>query len=195
MLIKNFTCPFCQQKGIIKNFEKKELFVQHVDQEHLSLLLYELKKSAFSGKISVFSKQLITLQPLEHFISDQKNLKEILQVILHQLSKWELIKVALIVTADYRIPSLDQESPAEKSDNENKNNSDAVLAEERDNFTLRTKREIFNVNESLTTAKKKVKNLLRSLLEREQDLLMRGSGWQFESLQSCNIEIVNQKTI
>ena len=103
--------------------------------------------------------------------------------------------MALIVTADYRIPSLDQESPAEKSGNENKNNSDAVLAEERDNFTLRTKREIFNVNESLTTARKKVKILLRSLLEREQDLLMRGSGWQFESLQSCNIEIVNQNII
>ena len=192
---KNFTCPFCQQKGIIKNFKKKEQFVQHVDEKHLDSLFYKLIRSAFNGKISVFSKQLITLKPLEHFISDRKNLKEILQVILHQLSKFELIKVALIVTADYRIPSADQDLPAEKSDNENNDDSETMLAEERDNFTLRTKRIIFNINETKTTAQKKVKILLKSLLEREQDLLMRGSGWQFESLQSCNIEIVSQSTI
>ena len=204
---RNFTCPFCQQNGIIKNFDKKEMLVQHVDHEHLKLLFYKLIKSAFNGKISVFSKQLVTLQPLEHFISDRKNLKEIMQVILHQLSKYEVVKVALIVTADYRIPSVEQDSSAAKLDDKNNDNSDSasadknndnsdpVLAEERDNFTLRTKREIFNVNESITTAKKKVKILLKSLLEREQDLLMRGSGWQFESLQSCNIEIVSHNTI
>ena len=192
---RNFACPFCQEKGIIKNFENKKVFVQHVDQEHLDSLFYKLKRSAFNGKISVFSKQLITLQPLEQFISDQKNLKEITQVILHQLSKFELVKVALIITADYRIPSVEQDSQAAKSDNESSDNSGPALAEERDNFTLRTKRQIFNVNESITTARKKVKILLRSLLEREQDLLMRGSGWQFESLHSCDIEVVSQNII
>ena len=69
------------------------------------------------------------------------------------------------------------------------------MAEERDRFSLRTKRQIFNVNESLAAAKKKVRNLLKSLLDREQDLLMRGSGWQFESLHSCDIEIVSHNII
>ena len=84
--------------------------MKHIDQEHLDLLIYKLKKSAFNGKISVFSKPIITLQLLETFISDKKNLEEILQVILHQLSKFEVVKVALIVSAEYRIPSNTEDS-------------------------------------------------------------------------------------
>lgn len=86
--------------------------MQHIDQKHSELLIYKLKKSAFNGKISVFTKPLMTLQLLEDFISDKKNIKEILQVILHQLSKFEIIKVALIVTAEYRIPSNTEDSTA-----------------------------------------------------------------------------------
>ena len=124
-----------------------------------------------------------------------KNLKEILQVILHQLSKFKVIKVAIIVTADYRIPSVAQDTSAAEFENENGDDEELILAEERDNFSLRTKREIFSVNESNKSATKKVRNLLKLLLEREQDLLMRGSGWQFESLHSCDIEIVSHNTI
>ena len=112
VLKKGYICPFCQLKGIDRHFEEKQVYVQHIDQEHLNSLIYKLKKSAFNGKISVFTKPLITLQLLENFISDKKNLKEILQVILHQLSKFEVIKVALIVTAEYRIPSNTEESLA-----------------------------------------------------------------------------------
>ena len=109
---KGYTCPFCQQKGIYKHFKEKKLIVQHIDQEHLDSLIYKLKKSAFNGKISVFSKPLITFQLLENFISDKKNSKEILQVILHQLSKFDVVKVSLIVTAEYRIPSNTEDSSA-----------------------------------------------------------------------------------
>ena len=109
---KGHTCPFCQQKGIYKYFENKKVFVKHIDQEHLDSLKYKLKKSAFNGKISVFSKTLITLQLLEDFVSDTKNLKEILEVILIQLSKLGVVKVALIVAAEYRIPSNTEDSPA-----------------------------------------------------------------------------------
>ena len=111
-LKKGHTCPFCQQKGIYRHFEDKKVFVKHIDQEHLDSLIYKLKKSAFNGKISVFSKPLITLQLLENFISDKKNVIEILQVILHQLSKFDVVKVALILTAEYRIPSNAEESSA-----------------------------------------------------------------------------------
>ena len=180
----NFVCPFCLQNKVHKHFDKKEYLVRHVDNKHLDLLIYKLKRSAFDGKISIFSKKLISLQPLEQFISDQKNLKEILQVILHQLSKYEIIKVALIVTADYRIPSIKKIS----------SDPDFLLAEERDSFSLRTNREIFNVNESKKSSIKKIRHLFKSLLEREEDLLTRGSGWQFEAIYSCDIEIVSQST-
>ena len=79
--------------------------------------------------------------------------------------------------------------------NKNGDNGDTSLAEERDSFALRTQRLIFNVNESLAVAKKKVRILLKLLFDREQDLLMRGSGWQFESLRSCDIEIVSHNSI
>ena len=109
---KGHTCPFCHQKGIYRHFEDKKEFVKHIDQVHLESLIYKLKKSAFDGKISVFSKPLITLQFLENFISDKKNLEEILQVILIQLSKLGVVKVALIVSAEYRIPSNAENSSA-----------------------------------------------------------------------------------
>ena len=190
-IIKNiFNCQFCDE-----TFKNKDLLVQHVDENHLDSLKYKLVKSAFDGKICRFHKKLVTLQPLESFVSDRKNLKEILQVILHQLSKFKVIKVAIIVTADYRIPSVAQDTSAAEFENENGDDEELILAEERDNFSLRTKREIFSVNESNKSATKKVRNLLKLLLEREQDLLMRGSGWQFESLHSCDIEIVSHNTI
>ena len=194
-LKKELICPFCQEKEIYKHFSNKETLVHHVDQEHLDLLIYKLQKSAFNGKITIFSKKIIALQSLEKFISDRKNLNEIFKVILHQLSKFDVVKVALIVTADYRIPSVEQDSTTANLSEENENDSEPLLAEERDSFSLRTKRQIFNVNESPIIAKKKIKNLFKSLLDREQDLLMRGSGWQFESLYSCDIEIVSNNTI
>ena len=185
----NYKCPFCDEK-----FKNKNLLEQHVDHNHLDSLKYKLIRKAFNGKISLFSKKLASLQPLESFVSDRENLKDILKVILHQLSKFKVIKAAIIVTADYRIPSVAQNTSAADQENED-DVGQLLLAEERDNFNLRTKREIFNVVESPISATKKIRNLLKSLLEREQDLLMRGSGWQFESLLSCDIEIVSHNSI
>ena len=114
-------------------------------------------------------------------------MKEILQVISHQLSKFPVLKASLIITADYRIPSAKNDSSTTNINDENDDDDNIPLAEERDNFTLRTKREIFSVNETEKSAKKKIRNLFKSLLDREQDLLMRGSGWQFEALHLCGI--------
>ena len=58
---KKFICPFCPQEES-NDFKRKNLLVNHVDQVHLDSLVYKLKKSAFGGKISIFTKQLITLQ-------------------------------------------------------------------------------------------------------------------------------------
>ena len=186
----NYKCPFCDEK-----LKSKNLLELHVDQNHLDSLKYQPIRSAFDGKISLFSKKLATLQPLESFVGDRENLKDIQQVILHQLSKFKVIKAAIIVTADYRIPSVAQNTADADQGDETENDGQLLLAEERDNFSLRTKREIFNVVESPESVTKKVRNLLKSLLEREQDLLMRGSGWQFESLLSCDIEIVSHNSI
>ena len=208
-------CPFCQQKKDIKHFKSKELLVHHVDREHLDSLKYQLINEAFNGQISLFSKQLVTLQPLENFLSDEQNIEDIFEVIKHQLSKYDVVTVAIIVTADYRIPSLEQNVSATQISNENNKTADSLPttdvdntalagnseesglhpAEERDQFTLRTKRKFFNVHESPDEALKNIRILLQTLLDREQDLLMRGSGWQFEGLQSCVIEIVNQSNI
>ena len=191
---KRFNCPFCAKNNIDKHFPKKELLVQHVNQEHLNSLKYDKIKSAFDGKITLFRKKLVTLQTLENFVSDKKNFEEILKVILFKLSEFDIVKVALILAADYRIPSIEHTSSEVETNNESNDTSDSLLAEERDRFTLRTKREIFNVHESEKSTRKKVRHLLRSLFEREQDLLMRGSGWQFETLHLCDIEIVSHNT-
>ena len=208
-------CPFCYRKTIIKHFKSKELLVQHVDQAHLDSLKYQLVKAAFDGQISFFSKRLVTLQPLENFLSDEQNIEDIFKVIKHQLSKYDVVTVAIIVTADYRIPSLEQHVSATQTNNVNNTNADSLpttdvdntklagnsgesglhLAEERDQFTLRTKRKFFNVHQSPEEALKNIRTLLQTLLDREQDLLMRGSGWQFEGLQSCDIEIISQSNI
>ena len=149
-LKKKFDCPFCAQK----DFQEKKLLVLHVDEKHLNSLKYKLIKSAFNGKISLFRKKLVTLQTLEKFISDKKNFEEIFQVIKHQLSKFNIVEVALILTADYRVPSIENDFSVTENNSENNDNSDSLLAEERDSFTLRTKREIFNVNKTEKSTKK-----------------------------------------
>ena len=97
-------------------------------------------------------------------------------MILHELSKSEVIKVALIVTAEYRLPAV---SETDKTDNSEDTDSDIAVAINRDNFTLRTQRLTFTVNESNRIFKNRVKSLLKILLQREEELLTKGSGWQF----------------
>ena len=177
----NYECPSCEAE-----FKDRDSLVRHFDSFHLPSFKYKLRSEVFNGRYNFYSRNLVTLQPLESFVRDQKNIREILKTIFHQLMKFQVVKVSIIVNADYRIPSLTQEG---------QNDDKQLLAEERDNFSLRTKREIFNTYESRKSARKRLRNLLESLVEREQDLLMRGSGWQFEALTSCDIEIDSPNSI
>ena len=161
--------------------------MEHVDDSHLGSLKYELTKSSLNGSVKIYSKLLVSLQPLDVFVNDKKTAKEICDVILHELSKSEVIKVALIVTAEYRLPAV---SETDKTDNLENTDSDIAVAINRDNFTLRTQRLTFTVNESNRFFKNRVKSLLKILLQREEELLTKGSGWQFESIHFCEIEIV-----
>ena len=195
-LKKDYTCPFCQLNGVSTYFGNKKDFVEHVDEQHKNNLVFKEVKSALNRVITIFTKQIVSLQPLEQFVSDKKNVYDIVEVIKLELAKTESIKVSLIVKADYRIPSMVQADDKE-ADVGNKDQSaeaQTPLAEERDSFTLRTSAEHFHVNQTLNQVRSQVKTLLRSLYKREEDLLTRGSGWQFELLHSCSIEIVNLGT-
>ena len=106
------------------------------------------------------------------------------------------------MTAAYQIPDLN--SAAEKKDIEPDNtNIDAIsekpsdqtslqiLSNDQDVFALRTSYIQFTSFDSSRSLKGKVQKLLHNLLNREEDLLMRGSGWRFESLSFSDIQITS----
>ena len=155
--------------------------MRHIDEEHAGDLAYKLKKEAFDGKIQIYVKLLASLQPLEQFVNNKKNRREIARVILQSLNKSPVVRVSLIVTAHYQM----QETSEDKDQS----------VQERDSFTLRTKASIFSRYDKSKGFHNRVRILLNSLLKREEDLLMRGSGWVFESLHTCEIEIVQMKAI
>ena len=192
-LKKDYSCPLCQLSNVSTYFDNKKDLVEHVDNLHKDGLVYKEVKSALNRAITIFTKQIVSLQPLEQFVSDKKNVYDIVEVIKLELAKTESIKVSLIVKADYRIPSMVQtdDKQADVANEEQSVEKQTPLAEERDSFTLRTSAEHFHVNQTLNQVRSQVKTLLRSLYKREEDLLTRGSGWQFELLHSCSIEIVS----
>ena len=193
-LKKDYACPFCQLNEVSTYFDNKKDLVEHVDGQHKNNLVFKEVKSAINRAITIFTKQIVSLQPLEQFVSDKKNVYDIVEVIKLELAKTESIKVSLIVKADYRIPSMVQADENARDADDVANKEQVPLAEERDSFTLRTSAEHFHVNQTLNQVRSQVKTLLRSLYKREEDLLTRGSGWQFELLHSCSIEIVNLGT-
>ena len=131
-----------------------------------------------------------------------KNKQEIVDVIRHELSKTFTIKVALILSAAYQIPDLN--STAEKKDidpdtinidDTSEKSSDQlsprILSNDRGVFALRTSYIQFTSFDSSRSLKGKVQTLLHNLVSREEDLLMRGSGWRFESLSFSDIQITS----
>ena len=193
---REYTCSFCKLNNIPTYFDNKKNLVEHVDEQHKNNLVFKEVKTSLNRAITIFTKQIVSLQPLEQFVSDKKNVYDIVEVIKLELAKTESIKVSLIVKADYRIPSMTQadDKEADVANEEQSAEEQIPLAEERDSFTLRTSAEHFHVNQTLNQVRSQVKTLLRSLYKREEDLLTRGSGWQFELLHSCSIEIVNLGT-
>ena len=185
-------CPFCDQGKQV--FEKRSNLISHIDNAHLESLKYTLHKSALNGKIKFFRKRFFTEQSLPDFVSDKANHLDIVNVLKHELSKTPFIKAALILTAAYQIPDLS--SPIDSNNKEsNLDHKYQILAKDRDAFALRSKSIGYTVYESLRLLKARVKFQLQSLVAREEDLLMRGSGWTFESLTCCDIQITNLATI
>ena len=102
----------------------------------------------------------------------------------------------------YQIPDLN--SAAEKKDIEpdttnidtisekpSNQTSLQILSNDRDVFALRTSYIQFMSFDSSRSLKGKVQKLLHNLVSREEDLLIRGSGWRFESLSFSDIQITS----
>ena len=69
--------------------------------------------------------------------------------------------------------------------------SHELMPSDRDVFALRTGYIQFTSFDSSRSLKGKAQKLLNNLITREEDLLMRGSGWRFESLSFSDIQITN----
>ncbi len=199
-LNQSFQCPFCENE--VSSFKSRKDLVSHIDASHLENLNYSLYKSALNGKIKFYRKHIFSKETLQGFVANKKNRQEIVDVICHELSKTFTVKVALILTAAYQIPDLN--SAAEKkviepnttniddtSDKPSDQSSPQILSNDRDVFALRTSYIQFTSFDSSRSLKGKVQKLLHNLVNREEDLLMRGSGWRFESLSFSDIQITS----
>ena len=101
--------------------------------------------------------------------------EEIFHLIKSQLINRSAFRISIAINANYEIPDLSEEGEQQARSLDN------------DTFTLRSKGIVVNEFEENRSIKNKISFLLRGALAREEDLLTRGSGWHFESLQSCDI--------
>ena len=211
-LNQSLQCPFC--KNELSSFKSRNDLVSHIDSSHLEDLNYSLFKSALNGKIKIFRKHIFSTETLHAFVVNRANRQEIVDVIRHELSKTFTVKVALILSAAYQIPDLnsatkDKDTETEAVDNTSTQpqtvvsniddsteksldqSSHQLMPSDRDVFALRTGYIQFTSFDSSRSLKGKVQKLLNNLITREEDLLMRGSGWRFESLSFSDIQITN----
>ena len=139
---------------------------------HGEVMVYK-KTSAIGDKISIFKKDLTPeKRTLAAFCNSKKVLSEIFDLIKAELAARSVFRISIVITADYEIPDLG-EGATNSSDN--------------DTFSLRTKGVVVNEFEGGRRVKRKIRSLLLGALQREEDLLTRGSGWRFQHLQSCDI--------
>ena len=73
----------------------------------------------------------------------------------------------------------------------NSNHQQSLSVNDRDIFALRSETVQITQFDSSQTVWSRVRKLLKSAINREEDLLMRGSGWRFESLMMCDIQVTN----
>ena len=88
-----------------------------------------------------------------------------------ELTKRSAFRISVVITANYELPELIEDGK----------NFDS------DTFSLRSKGEVINEFESDRKIKRKIKTLLQGAVDREDDLLTRGSGWCFANLQCCDV--------
>ena len=130
------------------------------------------KISAINNKIAIFRKNLISAKiTLADFCHSKQTLSEIFNLMKFELTKRSAFRISVVITANYELPELIEDGK----------NFDS------DTFSLRSKGEVINEFESDRKIKRKIKTLLQGAVDREDDLLTRGSGWCFANLQCCDV--------
>ena len=66
-LKKDYICPLCQLSDVSTYFDNKKDLVEHVDDTHKNSLVFKEVKNVLNGMLSIFTKQIVSLQPLEVF--------------------------------------------------------------------------------------------------------------------------------
>ena len=162
-----YKCSSCSHVS-----ETRSNLKAHVKSHHQDSLKY-VKTSALQDKVCIYRKNLSGEDySLPDFCSSTETVKDICDVLKFELQNKVVFYVSLAIVANYELSDLA----------ENKNI-------DSDSFCLRTKKVNLNEFESDEWLKAKIGQMLRSALARENDLLTRGSGWRFDSLQCCDILI------
>ena len=162
-------CPFCESK-----FQDKEKLLLHIDSNHPKSRVFTKKQGAINEKICIFQQDLRHLKSsLQDFCNSKRTIVNILNLLKRQFTHRVACRISISITADYEIQGFDEKNPG-KSVN-------------IDSFTLRSEGVMVNKYQSDRQIRKRIKSLLTGSVEREDDLLTRGSGWRFDKLQSCSV--------
>ena len=170
-------CPFCE----IKYRDKNELSL-HVDSNHAESRVFSKRQGAIGDKVCIFQQELTHLKSsLQDFCNSKQTIENVFNLVKSQFTHRVVCRISITITADYEIQGLDEERQGKSID--------------IDSFTLRSKGVAVNKYQSDKQLRDRIKSLLAGSVEREDDLLTRGSGWRFAQLQSCSVLIYDCSSI
>lgn len=167
---KALNCPFCTS---FTTFASRQVLGAHIEAAHSELLVFQ-KTSAIGDRVCIFRKNLAAEQAsLVDFCNSKTTVNDIFRLIKSELVRRTVFRISIVISANYEIPDLSEENSTKSVDD--------------DTFSLRSKGLTVNQFESNKSIRKKIEELLKGAVSREEDLLTRGSGWRFDSLQACDI--------
>ena len=170
-------CPFCESK-----YEDKKELLLHVDLNHEESKVFSKRQGAVSNKVCIFQQELSHLNSsLQDFCNSKQTVENVFNLLKSQFTHRVVCRISITITADYEILGLSEENQGKSID--------------IDSFTLRSKGVVVNRYQSDRQIRKRIKSLLNGSVEREDDLLTRGSGWRFARLQSCSVLIYDCSSI
>ena len=167
-------CPFCGLK-----LKSTKILRKHIKTVHKDVLVFKKKICVLNNKLCIFRKELrAESKTLADFCISKKFIKEILTLLKSETSTRIVFKFSIVICANYQLSNFkeDQEENQERNDDE-------------DSFNFRSKSLVVNHFESDNDIKRKIRKLLQGIINREEDLLTRGSGWRFLNLQCCDVII------
>ena len=169
------SCPFCEEK-----IDENDLN-QHIGSSHRHINSDFEKISSISDNVCIFRKYLSQeTKTIEAFCSSNSTVKSIFNLLKEQLINRTAFRVSIAITAKYEIPDLENEEEAQKS-------------VDSDSFTLRSRGQIINQLQNDRAIRNRIKLMLAGAADRNEDLLLRGSGWRFVNLSVCDVLLYQVK--